>query len=127
MRDSVVSSCDAAELFELADGALDTVSQFVDGGIEGALSGHAGSLRDDGFCAAGLDMVEDDMAVISLVGDDMLGRKAGHQRDGGVVIAGIATGQDEAHRAAKAVDRNVPLAGQPSSGAPQSLIATPPF
>ena len=127
MRDAVVSSCDAPELLELSDGTLDAVSQLVDDGIEGALSGHSGALRDDGLCAARFDMVEDDVAVIGLVGDDVLRRQAGHQRDGAVMIAGIAAGQDEAHGAAEAVDGNVPFAGQSASGAPQSLVATPPF
>lgn len=127
MWDAVVSSCDASELFEPADGPLDAVSEFVYDGIEGPFSGHSSSLRDDGLCACGLDMVEDDVAVIGFVGDDMTRWKAGQQGDCGVVIAGIATGQDEAHRTAEAIDRNVPFAGQSASGAPQSLIATPPF
>lgn len=72
-------------------------------------------------------MVEDGVAVVGLVGDDVASGEAVEQRErvGGVV--GLAAGEQEADRSAEAVDRQVPLARQTSSGAPQSLVATAPF
>jgi len=124
---AIVSGGDAAELLELADGPLDAVAVLVDGGIEVARSRHAGALRDDRSGADRLGMVEDGVTVISLVGDDVAGSEAVEQgqRIGG--IAGLAAGQQEADWSAETVDRQMPLAGQASSGAPQSLIATAPF
>lgn len=72
-------------------------------------------------------MVENDVAIIGFVGNDMPRWQASHQWDRRIVIAGIAAGQDEAHGAAQAIDRDMPFAGQTSSRAPQSLVATPPF
>lgn len=127
LGDAVVSGGDATQLLELADSALDSVSQFVFGGVEGAGPGHAGALGDDGNGLAGFDMIEDGVAVIGSVCDDVMCGEAGKQRDGRAVVAGIAAGQNEAYRSAKSVDRDVPLAGQSASGAPQSLVADPPF
>ncbi len=67
------------------------------------------------------------MAVIGLVGKDMASDQAGELRDGGLVIAGVAAGQDEAHRSAERIDGDVPFGCQSTSGAPQSLVATAPF
>lgn len=127
MRDAVVSGGDAAELFELADGPLDAVAQLVFDRIEIALARHTRSLGDDGLGAPGLDKVEDCMAIVSLVGKNVACGKASEQRDAELGIAGIAAGQDKTHRATEGIDRDVPLAGQSASGAPQSLIADPPF
>lgn len=72
-------------------------------------------------------MIEDGVGIISLVGDDVVSLEAGEQRDGQPGIAGIAAGQDEPDRAAERIDRDMPLGRQSASGAPQSLVADPPF
>ena len=72
-------------------------------------------------------MVKDGVSVISLVGNDMSGGEACDQRQRLVGIIGLAAGEDEADGSAKAVDGDVPLAGQSSSGTPQSLVLDPPF
>lgn len=127
LRESVVSGCDASELLELADGALDDVAPFIDGRVEVSRSAHARALRDDGPGADRLEMVEDGMGVIGLVGDDMVCSKAGDERQGIGRVAGLAAGEEEADRPAEAVDRYVPFARQSSSGTPQSLVFDPPF
>lgn len=72
-------------------------------------------------------MVEDGVAVISLVDEDMASVETGQQRDRELGIADMAAGQDEAHRSSEGIDRDMPFGGQSSSGAPQSLVAEPPF
>lgn len=67
------------------------------------------------------------MAVIGLVGDEVAGGEAGDQRQGVGGVIGLAAGEAEADRPAEAVNRDVPFAGQSSSGTPQSLILDPPF
>ena len=66
-------------------------------------------------------------SIIGFIRDDMAGLEADDQRDGEAGIAGVAAGENEAHWPAEAVDGDVPLAGQSAWGAPQSLIAAPPF
>lgn len=127
MWDAVVTGRDAAKLLEPADGAFDPVSEFVFDRIEGAFSGHTGALRDDRYSACGLDMVEDSVAVIGFIGEDMDGIEAGQERDGRSGIAGVAASQDEADGSPERIDRDVPLGRQSASGAPQSLVASPPF
>jgi len=109
------------------DGALDPVAFLVDFGIEVAASVHAGALRDDGAGADRLGMVEDGVAVICLVGDEVPGPEALDEGEGVGCVAGLAAGEDEADRPAQRVDRDVPLARQSASGAPQSLVFAPPF
>ncbi len=111
----------------MSDGALDPVSEFVDDGIESTRSGHTDPLGDDRFCATFLDVVEDVIAVICLVGEDVAGIKTRQERDGELWIAGIATSQNEAHRAAKTINRDMPFTCQPALRAPESLIADPHF
>ena len=106
----------------MSDGALDPVSEFVDDGIEGARPGHANSLRDDRFCPISLDVVEDGITIICLIGEDMAGIKGGQERDGELGIAGIAAGENESHRTAKAIDRDMPFARQSAIRAPKRLI-----
>ena len=67
------------------------------------------------------------MSVIGFVGDDTGSGEAGDQGERMSGIAGLPWGQQEADRTAERVDGNMPLAGQPSSGTPQSLVLDPPF
>lgn len=127
MRDAVIASGDASELLELADGSLNAISELVFGGIEGPFAGHACALGNDRLGAAGLDMVEDGVGIVGFVSDDIIGLETGQQRDRQPCIADVAPGQNKAHGTAERIDRDVPLGGQSASGAPQSLVAEPPF
>ena len=51
-------------------------------GSKASWRGMQGALRDDGLGAAGLDVIEDGVAVIGLVGDDVVSVEACQQRDG---------------------------------------------
>lgn len=111
----------------MADGSLDPVAFLVDFRIEGTASVHAGALRDDRDGADRLDMVEDGMGVIGLVGDDVPGPHAGDESKGMGGVIGLAAREDEAQGPAKSIDRDMPFAGQSTSGTPQSLVFDPPF
>jgi hypothetical protein len=125
--DAIVSCCDTPQLLELSDGSLDAVSQFVFGRIECSFAGHAGTLRNDRLGSGRLDKVEDCVGVVSLVSDDVACLEPCQQGNAKLGIAGIAASEDEAHRPTERIDCDVPLGGQSSSGAPQSLVARPPF
>ncbi len=72
-------------------------------------------------------MIEDGVRVIGFVGDEVAGGETGDQRQGVGRVIGLPGGEEEADRPPEAVDRDVPLAGQTSSGTPQSLVPGPPF
>ncbi len=72
-------------------------------------------------------MAENCVGIVGLVGDDMVGLEAGEQRNRQLGIAGVATREDKADGPTEGIDGDMPLGGQPSSGAPQSLVAEPPF
>ena len=72
-------------------------------------------------------MVEDGVGVIGFVGDDISGGEAGDEGERMSGVAGLSAGQQEADRASQAVDRDMPLAAQSTSGTPQSLVFAPPF
>ncbi len=57
----------------------------------------------------------------------MPGAEAFEQRESLSGIVNLTAGKEEAQRPAERVDRDVPLAGQSSSGTPQSLVFDPPF
>lgn len=67
------------------------------------------------------------MGVVGLVGDDMSGGEAGDQGERMGSVTGLSPGEEKADRPAERVDGDVPLAGQSSSGTPQSLVLDPPF
>lgn len=67
------------------------------------------------------------MGVIGLVGDNVVRGETGDQLQSVVGVIGLSSGQQEPDRPAQAVNGNVPLAGQSSSGTPQSLVFDPPF
>jgi hypothetical protein len=111
----------------MSDGTLDPVAFLVDFGVEVATSVHAGALRDDGPGADRLGMVEDGVAVIGPVGDEMGRPEALDKGESMGGIIGLSAGQEEADRPSERVDRDVPLRAQSASGTPQSLVFTPPF
>jgi hypothetical protein len=67
------------------------------------------------------------MGVIGPVCDDVPWSQAGDEGERVGGVAGLPAGEDEADRPAQRVDRDVPLAAQSASGAPQSLVFAPPF
>lgn len=72
-------------------------------------------------------MVEDGVCVIGFVGDEVAGDETRDQRQSVGGVIGLTASEEEADRSTETVDRDVPLAGQASSGTPQSLVLGPPF
>lgn len=95
--------------------------------IEGARAHAAGSGWDNGCGPDSLDGIEEGSAVVAFVADHPERGEAGNQIVSLCDIADLAAGQDEADRPAVAIDGKMDLGAQPSSGAPQSRILSPPF
>src|SRR4051794_36617990 len=85
------------------------------------------ALRDDGACADRLDGFEDRQSVVGFVGDDMGRREAVEQRQRLGAVVGLPRREEEPDRAPAAIDREVDLGAQSTSGTPQSRILGPPF
>ena len=88
---------------------------------------HSIALWDDGGGADRLDIVEDGVGIVGFVSDNVSAAETGEQGDRMIGVVGLTSCQQEADRPAEAVDRDVPFAGQSSSGTPQSLVFDPPF
>jgi hypothetical protein len=85
------------------------------------------ALRDDRACADRLDGLKDGESVVGLVGDHMGRREAVEQRQRLGAVVGLPRREDEPDRAAAAIDREVDLGAQSTSGTPQSRVLGPPF
>ena len=123
----VVAGGDAAEVFELAEEALDRVALFVERAVEGALFGAIGSGLDDGSGAGLLDRVVEVLGVVGGVGDDRSGSEAFDQFGGPQDLALLARAGDEPGRLARRIRRGVDLGAQAAARAPQPLGIRPPF
>lgn len=84
----LVSCCDAAEVFELVEEALDEVTLFVEIGVVGGNAG-AGPIEWNDRLSVGMgDGAAEVIGVIGLVGKDMLGGQTIDQRLGlGDIVA----------------------------------------
>ena len=124
---SVVSGCDAAEMFDFVEVTFDAVTVFVDFGViaDEALSRWIAG--DDGLGLDVGDAVADGIGVVSSVGEHMAGPKPLHQRQGPWRVAGLSGREDHAERAPEGVAGDMDFCRQSASGTPQSLVPAPPF
>ena len=124
---SVVSGCDAPEVFDLVEVALDAVSVLVDFGViaDEALSPWIAG--DDGLGLDVGDAVADGIGVVGCVGQHMAGPKPLHQRQGPGCVAGLSGREDHAERPTEGVTGDMDFGCQSASGTPQSLVPAPPF
>ncbi len=84
----LVSGCDAAEVFELVEEALDEVALFVEIGVVGR-NASAGSIEGNDSLSLGMgDGAAEVIGVIGLIGEDVLGGQTIDQRLGlGDIVA----------------------------------------
>ena len=73
----------------------------------------------------GLDVIEDGLAVVALVGQHPLGLSFSQQLDGLGAVVDLAAGQKKVHWQTQFVGQQVNLGRQTSSGTPQSLVRAP--
>jgi hypothetical protein len=124
---SFVEACgDAAELLELVEEALDEVALAVEIGRDGALDLAVALGGDVGLSAAGCDQVQDGLGVVAAVGDQgsVWGEARQEVGDGGLV-RGLAGGDREGDRQARAVDNGVDLGAQSSTRTADGVIRAP--
>lgn len=123
----VVSGCDASELLELVEEALDTVTLLVDGAIVAMLMPTLRHGRDDRDGTGIEDGVVQPVGIIGAIGQHMLGVQAVDQGFGLADIAVLPGRADETHGVAERFDGSMELGGQAAFGATQALGIRPPF
>ena len=126
-RPAIVARCEAAEVFEAIEAALDAVATFVGRCIvrDEDLPGSVG--RDHRCRAEAGDLPSEGVAVIGFVGEHGTAGHAIDQSGSGDDIAHLAGRDDETQRTSQRVGKHVDLGGQSASGTPQRLILAPPF
>ncbi len=122
---SVVAGCDAAEVLELVETALDAVAHLVGIEVVGNWVFPRRVAGNDGFGPGFGDDPPQLIGIICLVSQHPTGLEPFEQGGRLGDIAPLARREDDAQGAAPAVGRQMDLGGQSASGTPQSLI--PPF
>src|SRR5215470_18876809 len=128
-REFVVSGCDGAVDFEMADHTLDAVAFAVDAAVPADRVLAMGARRDGGANAMVVQRPADCVGVVALVGDQVgwahLGER-GHRFEGHAVRR-FAAGEVEGERDALGITETMNFTGEPAPRAAKSLFASPPF
>jgi hypothetical protein len=115
-------------VFELVEEAFDAVPLSVQREVGFAWVLRTGAWRDDGVRAGLLDGFNKRVAVVSLVGDDVLRWEAFQQRLGLRIVRCLARRQDKAQGIAKAVDGGVDFCRQTTFRTAKGFrLLSPPF
>ena len=125
--DTIVSSGDAAEVFELVKAAFDSIPRLVDFEVVGdqALAGWVAG-NDGGGADVG-DEGTESIAIVGLVGEDMVWAEAVQKGWRLRHIAGLSGRENDPQGPPAGIGGEMDLGGQSTSGTPQSLILAPPF
>ena len=113
-------------MFVFAEETLDEIGLLSDIAVMVNACGAALAGGDHGL--AGLtDRGAEVIGIVGFVGEDMPGGQVGDECMAVGDVAGLAGRDNEAHRVAQVVDRDVQLGGQPASAAADGAIFRPPF
>jgi len=118
---------DALELFELTEEILDEMTPFVHFGVDSEWLGATRMLRDDGFCASRVQVSDDAVGIICLVGDQGLELNAFDERRNANRIEALARQQHEADKVAERIGEREYLGGHAAFRPADGLILSPPF
>ena len=113
-RQFVVSSGDAAEMFDAREETLDQIAVFVELAIEVSLSQPIGTRRDNGLSPRGLDARDEVIGIVSLVGDDGLCRQVLDGLGRTVDVGNLSRRENDPQRIAQGIDHYVQLGRQSS-------------
>lgn len=121
----LVASGEAAEVFEAREAAFNAIALFVKGLIEVAWLLPVAFGGDNGDRAHALDVRDDGIAVIALVGQHILDFTMCQKTDGLGAVVDLSRGYGKGHRQSLLVGQQMDLRRQTSSGTPQSLVRAP--
>ncbi len=115
-------------MLQLVEEAFDEVAAPIDARVDAALDLSIALRRDVGLRSPASGGVEEILGVVATVCDEIAGAlETGDERDGGLLVRGLAGRQGEADRQALAVDDGVDLGAQSSTRTADGVIRTPFF
>lgn len=120
-----VSRGEAAEVFEAREAAFDAVALPIEIFIVAALQLPVGFGRHDGHRSHGLDVVENRLTIVALVGQHPSGLAVSQQSHRLGAVIDLPCGDEEVDGQAQFIGQQVDLRRQASSGTPQSLVFAP--
>lgn len=125
----VVACCDGTVDLQMTDHALDAVSFEIDAPVPADRSDPVGSRRDNGPNAALAETVANGGAVVSLIGQQMIGLGVGqgYQVVERRAVGRFAAREVEGERDAGGITETMNFTGEPAPRATKSLFASPPF
>lgn len=125
---SVVSRCDAPEVFQPAEHPFDGVSVSVKDWREAVFPFPVGLGRDVRHCATILDLAADGVGVIALVGvENVADGKLFEQCRASGAIGDMPAAEYEGQRAAQSVGQRMDFRRSPTPRATNRLIFLPPL
>lgn len=123
----VVSCCDASELLEFVEEALDEIALLVERLVVGSRREAIAFGRDDDRCFAGPQLVDQAIRVERPVGDQRAGLKAVEKRFAGLEVVDLPGRERKSDGIAERVHQRAELAGQASPAAADGLVLAPFF
>ena len=91
--------------------------------IKRALHQTMATRRNDRLDAVAVQMFEDGVGIVGLVGTEPVWMNALQQRDRFGAVAGLTAGKPKSGQAAQPVDQGVNLGAQSAAGSPERLVA----
>ena len=124
-----MSGCDALELLELVEHALDPVAVLVGTVVGGDGLFAVGLGRDDRQNSLEQQAGADIVSVVAFVGQHQpgLGDRQGDQVIDGLLVGGFSACENEANRASLTVCAGVDFARKAAAASTKTLLMNPPF
>ena len=127
MFELFVACGESAEVLEPGEASFDAISLSIEFFVVCSLLFSVGFGRHDRSRSHGLDVIEDGLAIVALVGQHPLGPSFSEQFDGLGTVVDLTSRDQKIHRQPHLVSQQMDLRRQTSSGTPQSLVRAPFF
>jgi hypothetical protein len=121
------SVAESSELFEVGEGAFDTVSLAIQRSIEASLHLAQAARREDGSDAAFSQRIQDGVGVVALVGEHRFRLQVAQQGQRPGSVVSLAAGQHKGERQAEFVGHQVNCGRQNHRGSTPELSPKPFF
>ena len=128
-RELIVSGCDGAVDFEMADHALDPIAFPVDASVPADFSGSRAFGRNAATHTGRFQGLPDRVGVVALIGDEVAGLLFGERRHffERRAVVRFPGCEMEAERETSGITETMNLTGEPAARAAKSLFTSPPF
>jgi hypothetical protein len=121
------SVAESSELFEVGEGAFDTVSLAIQRSIEASLHLAQAARREDGSNAAFSQRIQDGVGVLAFVGEHRFRLQVAQQCQRPGAVVSLAAGQHKGERQAEFVGHQVNYGRQTTAAPLQNCLRRPFF